>query len=553
MHILNMYMSGNYILLFVFSGILLSSISLSAQDKPVMRGVGTLNAPEVLEQGNNYLFVIGIDDYPNWFRLDNAVSDARGIQEVLMEQFGFQPAVDPLYNKEATKENIQTSFDQLRALLKPEDDLIVFYAGHGETRRDSVGDKIVETGYIIPYDGAPVEEQRWSTYLGIQELMSEAARLPARHITMILDACHSGIALGEAATRFRNSTAAPPASLVNKLSRRVITSAQGEQLASDQGPVGDHSLFTGMLIQGLGNGLADLDEDGLITSTELGFHLQQSVSRYSGDLQTPDFGTFQLDERGDLVLRLNDNTPAILMQNANSQWRNAKMADFINTVKKLEQIDSTDIQFLYLMARYHLLQADVDGALAALEKRAEQEQEKLPEQYKSLLIGGRQEISHSLLQWKNFIQFNDPAGPEMATIELLIEDIAVSAEEARGKGKRFNLKTGDTYRFRIRNNSDRPLYIYGLYVDRFLRMRPLNLWEDQMLYARRGIQPGETVTTYPFRNDGFESLEFIKFFFSPEPVYIFLNPRDHLTVIKEPYPCNGNFKTDLIWMVFKEI
>lgn len=546
-------MSKIKVLCFILSGILLGGISLSGQEKEVMRGVGQVNAPEVMAQGNNYLFVIGIDDYPNWFRLDNAVSDARGIQEILMERFGFQPAVDPLYNEEATKGNIQTSFDRLRALLKPEDDLIIFYAGHGETRRDSVGDQIVETGYIIPYDGAPVEAQRWSTYLGIQELMSEAARLPARHITMILDACHSGIALGDAATRFRSSTAAPPPSLVNKLSRRVITSARGEQLASDQGPVGEHSLFTGMLVQGLGNGAADLDKDGLITSTELGFYLQQSVSRYSGDLQTPDFGTFQLDERGDMVLRLNDNTPAILIKNANSQWNNAKMTDFVKTVKKLEQLDSTDISILYLMARFRILRNDVDGAIANLEELAKNELDKIPERNKPLMVATRKEISHSLLQWKNFIEYDNPLDENTAVIELLRDNKEQPHEEVNENGQRYNLITGDTYRFRIRNTSDRPLYVYGLYVDRYLRMRPLNLWEDQLLYARRGIEPGETVVTYPFRQDGFESLEFIKFFFSPEPVYIFLNPRDYLTVIEESYPCTGDFKTSLTWMVFKEI
>jgi tetratricopeptide (TPR) repeat protein len=72
-----------------------------------------------------------------------------------------------------------------------------------------------------------------------------------------------------------------------------------------------HSLFTGTLIDGLKNKDADLDGDGIVTSSELGLYLQQQVGQAAqakGSGQTPDFGEFNLDNRGQMVIsyRLDD-------------------------------------------------------------------------------------------------------------------------------------------------------------------------------------------------------------------------------------------------------
>jgi hypothetical protein len=42
----------------------------------------------------------------------------------------------------------------------------------------------------------------------------------------------------------------------------------------------------------------------LANAAELGLYLQQAVGRYSDSTQTPDFGSFFLDDRGELILSL---------------------------------------------------------------------------------------------------------------------------------------------------------------------------------------------------------------------------------------------------------
>jgi hypothetical protein len=82
----------------------------------------------------------------------------------------------------------------------------------------------------------------------------------------------------------------------------VITSAQGDQTAADLGPLPDHSLFTGLLIQGLETGKADNDGSGWVSTLHLGAYVQHEVGVADESRQTPAFGSFYRGDSGDLVL-----------------------------------------------------------------------------------------------------------------------------------------------------------------------------------------------------------------------------------------------------------
>lgn len=58
------------------------------------------------------------------------------------------------------------------------------------------------------------------------------------------------------------------------------------------------------MINGFNWGAADMDGNNFVTSSELGLYLQQRVGQSSKSQQTPDFGSFQLDDRGELVISL---------------------------------------------------------------------------------------------------------------------------------------------------------------------------------------------------------------------------------------------------------
>jgi len=261
----------------------------------------------VLAEGRKVVVVVGIDRYRAWPTLNNAVSDAKGALRVFL-RLGFEQAMEPLIDEAATADAIRRLATDELASLGSDDSLVLFVAGHGHTRTRTLQGGPVQTGYIIPVDGDHPEGHT-ATWLRLDSWLSDVARLPARHILVILDACHSGIALGSL-IKWRGGGDAWRGDSLDDLrrrqSRRVITSALADQRAMDGGPINGHSLFTGCLIEGLTGGLA---RDGRreATGTEIGLYVQQRVTSYPGSNQTPDFGTLELDNRGELVVPIVTN------------------------------------------------------------------------------------------------------------------------------------------------------------------------------------------------------------------------------------------------------
>jgi len=269
-----------------------------------MRGVRAVDPMPAEPTGRRFYVVVGIDNYKSWPRLHTAVSDAKGVAKVLEERYGFSAVAPPLFDGRATRLQIESLFnDVLPHKLREDDQLILFFAGHGTTRVDQVGDKQVESGFVVPVDSPADHEKAWSSYISLKGLLDAVSVLHARHVLIVLDSCHSGFAVGSSMSTFRGSDRYE-AVLSSRVSRRIITSARRDQLASDNGPIEGHSLFTGTLIEGLDSGRADMDGDGLITSSEIGLYLQQAVGRSTNSRQVPDFGSFQLDDRGEMVLSI---------------------------------------------------------------------------------------------------------------------------------------------------------------------------------------------------------------------------------------------------------
>lgn len=248
--------------------------------------------------GRNVIVVIGIDGYRHWQQLSNAVRDATGAA-ALFEQLGFQ-VTEVLIDDRATARAIQSLVTDELGTLGPDDSLVIFYAGHGSTRKHRVGDRVIKTGYLIPVDA----DAKVATWIDLEGWLRAMSLLPPRHILVVLDACHSGIAL-DPILKWRDRASwqdVPLETLRMRRSRRIITSALDDQIAHDGGPVYGHSLFTGCLIEGLSHGIRPGSK--VTTGSELGVYLQQRVDSYPECRQTPDFGTFALDERGEMVIPL---------------------------------------------------------------------------------------------------------------------------------------------------------------------------------------------------------------------------------------------------------
>ncbi len=525
-----------------WAGLLLPSAAMAQQDT-LTRGVIRANPEiEAVEDPGRYLyFMIGIDQYEHWFTLRNAVEDARGFERSLAENFGFQQAYPTLLDREATKANILNAMDKLYQTLLPTDNLIIFFAGHGHTRVDTVGNAVVETGFLIPNDGRPPASREWASYLYLDHFLGRAALLPARHITVVLDACHSGFALGENATSYRGFSDFGR-EITQNISRRVITSARSDQLAQDSGPLADHSLFTGMLLEALESGRCDLNGDFFITTSEIGLYIEQEVNKYSGGMQTPDFGAFKLDQRGEMILALNDDSPEMLLRRADAQLLRGELDDFFETFQRIEEKKLPLPAYYRLRYRAALLQQDGQMALQTL-------RDILRDHTGDLNPREVFEVSRLLPHaryWQNVLSLPLPA---QHTLEPVARQNGAEVPITFSEKGIFSLpmaKDGP-YTIELTNVSDRPVYLYALYVDGYAD-------EVMQLHGAKHepLPPGATWVSPPYENEMGVSYQEFHLVISPEPIEALQRPPDHLlTQILPPYEPPAGASSAVVFMHFK--
>ncbi|HTQ87682.1 MAG TPA: polysaccharide deacetylase family protein, partial [Candidatus Solibacter sp.] len=245
----------------------------------------------------SWAVVIGIDDYQSWPKLQYAVKDAQSVRDVLIQKYHFKPEnVFGIFNKDATREAILSLLgDKLAnpAMVKREDRVFVFFAGHGATRKLPSGRDL---GYIIPVDAGVSEYQGQAISMSNFQDISEA--IPAKHLLFIMDSCYSGLALTRGGGM--SGTANYLQEIARREARQMFTAGGANEQVADNGPNG-HSVFTWTLLQAL-DGRADLNGDGYITGTELAAYVIPAVSSLSH--QTPVFGNLVGSEGGDFIFDL---------------------------------------------------------------------------------------------------------------------------------------------------------------------------------------------------------------------------------------------------------
>ena len=241
--------------------------------------------------GVSRALVIGIDKYYMAPPLSYAVSDAVAVRDLLVSDFKFLASdITLLTDAAATRQAIHKAF--LRFAnddVGLDDRLIVFFAGHGHTRTGSRG----EIGYLVPHDA---DMNDFSTFLRWDELTRNADLVRAKHMLFIMDACYGGLALvrtaGPGTTRFLKD-------MLLRTSRQVLTAGKADEVVSDSGgPIPNHSVFTGHLIEAFQGKAAT--PDGILTASAVMSYVYAKVASDKNSHQTPHYG--HIDGDGDMVL-----------------------------------------------------------------------------------------------------------------------------------------------------------------------------------------------------------------------------------------------------------
>jgi len=196
--------------------------------------------PEFLA-GRNIAVIIGIDSYIGaWQRLRNAVSDAKAVEALLRQEFVFDRILT-LYNADASRDRIIQLFESLYDSLKADDNLFVYYSGHG------VMDKRTDKGYWVPVDATTTSTSR---YLSNNEIQNLLGNEPARHILLVTDACFAGdIFRGETIGIPWDNSMTYYKEVARCRSRRALTSGDVEPVLD--GGRGTHSVFAYYFLKAL--------------------------------------------------------------------------------------------------------------------------------------------------------------------------------------------------------------------------------------------------------------------------------------------------------------
>ena len=190
--------------------------------------------PATSPRGTNYLLAIAINDYQHCSKLNNAVRDAEALIELLTTRYHFDPAhVTFIKDTEATEKRIRRAFDRLIDVVTDQDNLIVYFSGHGRHHER-------RGGYWIPVDAGTGDDD-WTDYLSNDLVKTYLARIKSFHTFLIADSCFSGAFFAER-SKEKN--------LANRVdtepSRWGLTSGKKE-IVSD-GQSGKHSPFATALL-----------------------------------------------------------------------------------------------------------------------------------------------------------------------------------------------------------------------------------------------------------------------------------------------------------------
>ncbi|MFW5945134.1 MAG: caspase family protein, partial [Bacteroidota bacterium] len=148
--------------------------------------------PETSAKNPNAIAVIiGNKDYKHTKDVKYALNDAQTMKQYLVKTLGYKPG-NVFYLENATKSNFETYFGTkvnprgilYNQLKKNQSEVFVYYAGHGAPDLDD------HKAYFVPVDCDPnyLEQGGYPREL----FYSNISKLPAKNVTVVIDACFSG-------------------------------------------------------------------------------------------------------------------------------------------------------------------------------------------------------------------------------------------------------------------------------------------------------------------------------------------------------------------------
>jgi hypothetical protein len=232
--------------------------------------------------GKYFALIIGISNYsdPLITVLDKPIKDAELFFNTLTARYTFEKD-NVKFLKDATMSEMVTALDYFAQVVRPVDNFLIFYAGHGVWNASS------ETGFWLPSDARKNSTLNWFRNSALRDYLRE---INSKHTLLITDACFGG-SIFKTRSAFIGADVA-----INKLyelpSRKAMTSGTLTE-------VPDQSAFLRYMIDRLGkNSEKYLSSEQLFSSFRIAVINNSNVIPQFGEIK--DVG----DEGGDFIFIL---------------------------------------------------------------------------------------------------------------------------------------------------------------------------------------------------------------------------------------------------------
>lgn len=254
--------------------------------------------------GRYHALLIANSDYAShgaWNSLPGPSTDTGAIKTMLEDNYGFE--VEVLAN--ATKDMILDTLWDYRQALTKDDNLLIYYAGHGKVLDDQ--------GYWIGIDGAKDRPTRW---LSGGELAPRLNEIKAKHIIVVSDSCYAGTLFRadvQGAVRDpREDVIAWWRTMAVRRTRQALASGNLERVLDGGGPDG-LSVFAGAFLGALQANDTVLEAHALFEQIKVPV-MAASAARLgpAADAQQPTFSPIYLanDQGGDFLFVRKGFSPA---------------------------------------------------------------------------------------------------------------------------------------------------------------------------------------------------------------------------------------------------
>ncbi len=178
--------------------------------------------------GNYYALVVGNDQYGAFPALSTAVADANAVSAQLRDRYGYK--VSTLTN--AGREVIIAKLAELTMAMTKNDNLLIYFAGHGQIDGS-------QRGYWIPVDGRSDDPSSW---IGNDQISDYIGASAAKHVLVVADSCYSGTLSGNSIRPIPIDAKEEDLLFISRVKARTVITSGGLQPVLDDGGSG-HSIF----------------------------------------------------------------------------------------------------------------------------------------------------------------------------------------------------------------------------------------------------------------------------------------------------------------------